>query len=634
MQALQSTNLEMKKQLDELVLQWSDTTINSQIQNVVFERLCLSTNLKSLTIEGYGGNKFPNWLGSSLFGNMVCLTISYCQNCSWLPPLGKLGNLKELFIKGMKSVKSVGTEFYGTSNSPWFQPFLFLETLHFMDMKEWEQWKLTGGKTTEFPRLTHLSLRGCPKLKGNIPLGQLGNLKELIVEEMESMKELGTEFYGSNSSPLFQPFPSLETLSVGHMQEWDEWKLIGGISAEFPSLTCLSLNNCPKLKGNIPGKLPSLTRLSLKYCPKLEGMAPNNLPSLLELQLIECPLLMESRHSDDNNNIIVTRQSSDVFRKLVISLNSLQKMTLYQFPSLTSFPRDGLPKTLQSLSIDDCKNLELLPHETFHKYKSLENLSISSSCDAMTSFTLCSLPVLKSLHIKFCKKLKSILIAEDVSQQNLLLRRNIVIEGCDELESVSFRGFPIPNLIHFEVLWCKKLRYLPEPINTLSIFQEMDIGYLPNLQSFVIDDLPISLRELSVGDVGGILWNTNLEHLTSLSVLRIRGDEIVKLLMKTEVPLLPVSLISLEIDGVKYIECLDGNWLHHLSSLQSLQFSFCVKLKSLPEEKKFPSCLKVLRISVCPILEESLRRKRGKEWRKIAHIPFVLINNEMLTFVS
>ncbi|MCI01037.1 CC-NBS-LRR resistance protein [Trifolium medium] len=272
----------MKKQIDELVLQWSGSTLsNSQIQSLVFEHLRPSTTLKSLAIDGYGGNNFPNWLDASLFDNMVCLRIWDCENCSRLPPLGQLGNLKELFFGGMKSVRSVGTEFFG-NGSPLFQPFPFLETLEFHTMLEWEEWKLNGGPSTEFPRLKHLSLRYCPKLKGNIPLGQLGNLKELHIERMKSVKKLGIEFYGSSVSTLVQPFVSLETLCFENMQEWEEWKLIGGTSIEFPSLTHLKLS-CPKLKGNIPNNLPSLTSLSLRFCPELKGMTPNNLPSLSEL---------------------------------------------------------------------------------------------------------------------------------------------------------------------------------------------------------------------------------------------------------------------------------------------------------------------------------------------------------------
>jgi len=489
---------------------------------------------------------------------------------------------------------------------------------------------LEGGASTEFPRLTRLSLQNCLKLKGNIPLGQLGNLKELCIEGMNSVKTLGTEFYGSSNSPLFQPFLSLETLHFKDMQEWEEWKLIGGTSTEFPSLSCLSLYKCPKLKGNIPGNLPSLTLLSLFNCPKLKGMTSNNLPSLRELLLQECPLLMDSRHSYDHDNVIFTNQSSDVFSKLMISLNSLQKMTLRNIPFLTSFPRDSLPKTLQSLIISNCGNLEFIPYEFSHSYKSLENLEISDSCDSMTSFTLGFLPFIQTLHICKCKNLKSVLITEDTSQHNLLFLRTVEIRKCDELESVSLGGFPIPNLIHLTVCECKKLHSLPEPTNTLGILQNVEIRDLPNLQYFAIDDLPISLRELSVCKVGGILWNATWERLTSLSVLRITGDDLVKAMMKMEVPLLPTSLVSLKI-SLEDIECLDGKWLQHLTSLQKLEIADSPKLKSLPEEGRLPSSLKALRIYHCPLLEAIYRRKHGKEWCKVSHIPFIFVDYEIIT---
>ncbi|KAK2440029.1 putative disease resistance RPP13 protein [Trifolium repens] len=646
-------NLDKKKQIDELALRWSDyPPSNSQIQSDVFGQLRPSTNLKSLNIYGYGGNNFPTWLGDSSFGNMVHLDIQCCEYCSWLPPLGQLSNLKKLRIGKMKSIKSIGSEFYG-SDSPLFQPFPLLESLKFNTMLEWEEWKLSGGTSTMFPRLTRLSLKHCPKLNLDIPLGQLGNLKELFIEGMKSLKTIGTEFYGSRSSPLFQPFLSLETLKFSKMEEWGEWKLIGGTTIEFPSLTHLSLNQCPKLKGNIPRSLPSLTSLSLEYCTDLKGMTPNNFPSLSELVLKGCPLLMDSRHLDDNSNIIITSPSSDVFSQFMICLNSLRKMNLSNIPSLTSFPRDGLPKTLQSLAIWECENLEFLPHESFHNYKSLEDLFIYSSCNSMISFTLCSLPVLKTLHIINCKNLKSILIVEDELKHNLLFLRSIEIWNCHELESVSLCGLPIPNLIDLSLGFCENLRSLPEPINIRASLQKMSICGLPNLQSCSINDFPISLRELRVNKVGGVLWNTTWEHLTSLSELRIRGDDIVKAVMNMEVRLLPISLVTLSIGDVEDIECLDGLWLHHLTSLENLEFFRCNNLKSLPK-KGFPSSLKNLKlwfcndlellpqvglpsslkeltIHECPLLKASLLGKRGKEWRKIAHIPTIVIDSELIT---
>ncbi|XP_058721740.1 putative disease resistance protein At3g14460 isoform X2 [Vicia villosa] len=517
-------NMKMKERIDELALEWDcGTTSNPQVQSIVLEHLQPSKNLKSLTIKGYGGVNIPNWLGDSLFDNMVYLRISNCDNCLWLPPLGQLGNLKELNIVWMLSINSVGIE-----------------------------------------------------------------------------------FYGSDGSALFQPFPSLETLRFEDMPEWEEWNMIGGPTMNFPSLKHLLLNKCPKLQGNILYKLPSLTELELKGCP----------------------LLVESRHSDDNNNIIIIAPMSGVFNKLMLPLNSLQQLIIDDFPCLTSFPTAGLPKTLKFLIISNCENLEFLPHECLHNYTLLEELKISYSCNSMISFTLGALPVLKSLFIEGCINLKSILIAEDVSQKSLSFLRSIKIWDCNELESFSPGGLATPNLIYFGMWKCEKLPSLPQAMHTLTDLREMEIDNLPNLQSFFIDDLPSSLQELTVGSVGGIMRNTvpTWEHLTCLSVLRINSDDSVNMLMG---PFLPASILTLCIYDLNDT-VIDGKWFQHLKSLQKLEIVNAPKLKSLPKEG-LPSSLHVLSITCCPLLETNLQRKRGKEWRKIARIPFIIINDKMIT---
>ncbi|XP_058721755.1 putative disease resistance protein At3g14460 [Vicia villosa] len=507
-------NIKMKEQIDELALEWDcdSTTLDSQIQSVVLEKLRPSTNLKSLTIKGYGGISFPNWLGDFPFSNMVYLKILNCDDCLSLPPIGKLGNLKELVIEGMQSVETIGIEFYGSGDSS------------------------------------------------------------------------------------FQPFPSLESLHFENMQEWKEWDLIGGTTTTFPNLKTLSLRKCPKLiAGNITEKCPFLT----------------------ELELRECPLLVHSIPLSDH-----------VFRQLMFPLNSLQQLTIDGFPSLMSFPTDGLPKTLKLLIISNCENLEFLPHDNLHNYTSLEELKISYSCNSMISFTLGTLPVLKSLFIEGCINLKSILIAEDESEKSLSFLRSIKIWDCYELESFPPGELATPNLVYIALWKCEKLHSLPEAMNSLSGLHELEIDNLPNLQSFVIDELPSSLRKLSVGFVGGIMWNTGptWEHLTCLSELRINGDDMVNTLMG---PLLPSSVVTLCICGLNDTS-IDEKWLQHLTSLQNLEIINAPKLKSLPK-KGFPSSLSVLSVTRCPLLEASLRTKRGKEWRKIAHIPSIVINDELIT---
>ncbi|KAJ1401433.1 P-loop containing nucleoside triphosphate hydrolase [Sesbania bispinosa] len=368
-------NLKKKEQIDELTLEWDcNATEDSQMERLVLEQLQPSRNLKKLTIHFYGGTTFPNWLGDLSFGNMTSLRSSGCDHCWSLPPLGQLLCLKELIISGLKSIKTVGSEFYGSS------------------------------------------------------------------------------------SPSFHPFPSLEILSFEEMPEWEEWELIGGTAIEFPSLRRLFLCDCPKLKGNIP----------------------KNLPSLVELELSQCPLL-ESQHPYEVDNSNIGRPSH--LGWMMLGLNSLRELTISGIPSLTYFPIDVLPTTIQSLTFLSCENLESLPHESLPSYTSLDKLQIFNSCDSMTSFQLGCLPVLKSLFILGCKNLKSISVAEDASQ-SLSFLQSLSIYACPNLESFPLGGLATPNLNHFLVSSCRKLKSLPEPINTLSGLYQLSIYGLPNLQAF------------------------------------------------------------------------------------------------------------------------------------------------------
>jgi hypothetical protein len=56
------------------------------------------------------------------------------------------------------------------------------------------------------------------------------------------------------------------------------------------------------------------------------------------------------------------------------------------------------------------------------------------------------------------------------------------------------------------------------------------------------------------------------------------------------------------------------------------------KLKLLPK-KGLPSSLLVLSMTHCPLLGAILRRKQGKEWRKISHISSIIIDGELITWV-
>ncbi|KAL1332100.1 putative disease resistance RPP13-like protein 1 [Arachis hypogaea] len=508
-------NLKEKRQIEELSLEWSHSILEDSHHQVVLEHLQPSTNLKKLTVKCYGGTCFPNWLGDSSFGNIVSLRIEACDHCSSLPPLGRLQSLEKLFISRMTSVKSIGSEFYG------------------------------------------------------------GN------------------------TPSFQPFPSLETLRFEFMLEWEEWKMIDGITSEFPCLSKLSLRSCPKMKGTLPSNLPCLVTLEVEDC---------------------CVLETEFSGEVDNRNIM---RPMNVF-----NVNSLQQLYLYKIPSLTSFPNNGLPKMLKSLKLRDCENLEFPSHEFLHSCKALEELQIWGSCCSLTSFPLGSLPVLNCLVLQRCENLKSISILEEAAaRQSLMFLKDLQVYECPELESISLLDLCTPNLSYFAVVRCDKINSLPEPINNLSGLQTLWIRDVPNLESIAEEGLPINLRTLGVGNEEGVYTNTSitnwgLDRLTSLSELHIKSEYLVKKLMEIQVPLLPNSLEILRIEGAREIQHLDGKWLQHLTSLKTLQLWSCDKLKSLPKEG-LPSSISCLRMIKCPLLKASYERKKGKEWPKIAHIPLI-----------
>ncbi|XP_058215819.1 putative disease resistance RPP13-like protein 1 [Rhododendron vialii] len=110
-------NLKDKQGLNVLLMKWStvsDNARNESVESKVLDMLEPHKKLKELSINGYSGFTFPNWVGNSLFSNMVYLKFQNCEKCTSLPPLRQLPSLAKLYIQGMKAVCNVGLEFYGS----------------------------------------------------------------------------------------------------------------------------------------------------------------------------------------------------------------------------------------------------------------------------------------------------------------------------------------------------------------------------------------------------------------------------------------------------------------------------------------------------------------------------------------
>uniref|UniRef100_A0A251T178 Putative leucine-rich repeat domain, L domain-like protein n=1 Tax=Helianthus annuus TaxID=4232 RepID=A0A251T178_HELAN len=97
--------------------------------------------------------------------------------CTYLPPLGQLPYLKEIFIQGMDEVKVISSELTGT----FVVAFPSLEMLEFKDMCEWEVWSTNSDVSgLVFPCLRELHIQNCPKLI-NVSLQALPLLRVLEI---------------------------------------------------------------------------------------------------------------------------------------------------------------------------------------------------------------------------------------------------------------------------------------------------------------------------------------------------------------------------------------------------------------------------------------------------------------------
>ncbi|XP_050278639.1 putative disease resistance protein At3g14460 [Quercus robur] len=520
--------LKDKKFLSELVLQWGDDSKDSQNERNVLEQFCPHTNLKALTIEHYGGTRFPFWLGDCSFSNMASLNLVNCKYCSLLPPLGQLPALKELSIAGFHEVSHVDREFYG------------------------------------------------------------------------------------NSSSTVKPFRSLEKLSFAEMPNWQEWLLFEGedVGGAFSTLQELCIIRCPKLSSSLSNQLPSLTHLTIEECQQLLVSLPLSL-AIQELNLKDC--------------------SKVLLKELPPKLHSLTIEGCHILQSfvelMISPPRGFLLITLKSLTI--CGILQL---PRGHCYPSLERLRLRGGHDSLWSFPLEFYPKLKFLEMYGCENLESFSVSEG-SHLDLTSLTLLEIRNCPNFVSFPNGGLCAPNLTQVTIINCKKLKSLPERMHALlPSLVALRLSRCPELESFPDDGLPSNLKALAICFCDKLFSHRlewGLQGLHSLRSFHIRTKD-TEVLTFPEEALLPATLTSLSISSFPNLKSLDNKGFQQLISLKCLEIISCYKLQCLPKEG-LPTSLSFLHIRQCPLLEQDCQRERGKEWRKIAHIPLIEINFEVIT---
>ncbi|KAK2639233.1 hypothetical protein Ddye_027028 [Dipteronia dyeriana] len=226
---------------------------------------------------------------------------------------------------------------------------------------------------------------------------------------------------------------------------------------------------------------------------------------------------------------------------------------------------------------------------------------------------------LEDLHIEGCPALTCLQATDQIS---ITLTR---LEICNDFASFPKGGFPNSNFT-LVIERCEKLEALPSEIHTLS---SLEINDCPNM-SLSEEGLPTKLSLLAIKSLKQYkaLMQTGFHNFTSLTRLSIFGKPDGESLQEEDMTItLPRSLTMLSIEEFPKLKYLPLKDFEDLPCLDWLRIYDCPELTFLPS---LPSSLLQLYISRCPLLKEACKRDKGKEWFKIADIPYVEIDYKFI----
>ncbi|KAK4724877.1 hypothetical protein R3W88_027656 [Solanum pinnatisectum] len=414
-------------------------------------------NMRSL-IEWKGLESIPTTSGVRMFPGLEKLRIRYCPLLKSTPKRFEI--LRELSIKGVDSEMPLLNLCSNLTS---------LVKLSVSAVKE----------LTCFPdemlrnniSLQHLSVSNCREFR-ELPqsLYNLHSLKSLMIE------------YCTNFSSF--PVPSGENYltSLQNLQLWSCGGLASlpsGMLEKCRSLQNLTVNYCNNLV-SFPlyaGDMPSLSHLSILQCPKLDSVLTGGLHHLTVLKGLEIGPFSEM-------------VDFEVFQLI---FNGIQQ--LLSLRSLLVFGHlhwDSLPYQLMQLSALTCISIcdfgiEALPHrlnnltslEILHlvRCKRLQHVDFSDAMPKLQNLTICGCPLLEALSDGLGK---------------LVTLQQLRLENCNKLEHLpsrdAMRG--LTKLWYLKIKGCPKLEESCNNRNGPNT-QWSNISHIPKVKvgGIIIQDL-------------------------------------------------------------------------------------------------------------------------------------------------
>ncbi|KAM6595023.1 hypothetical protein CsatA_002726 [Cannabis sativa] len=291
--------------VQSLSLQWESNAPESDEHKTPLQSELLLA-LEELTLLGFRGNIL---FSANCPINLVKLSLRKCVNCSSLPALEGLWNLKVLVLDELIKLEYISENEKAT---PFFPSLKELWLTELPKLQSW--WRnevMNVDVLPSFPCLSKLVIEDCPKLT-SIPL--FPTLEEGLALDSTcwkpfqltlNCKTAPQEASSSSSSPSSLPLSNLKALRIVGIENFYgdeiEWRTLK--SLEFLRFDCLpnlvslpeGLQHVVSLQEfqlwrcgteEIPewiGKLHSLSKLMICLCPNLKSLPE----SIRELELLE-----------------------------------------------------------------------------------------------------------------------------------------------------------------------------------------------------------------------------------------------------------------------------------------------------------------------------------------------------------
>ncbi|XP_078158867.1 disease resistance protein RGA2-like [Carex rostrata] len=472
-------NLIAKQNLDDLALCWGmpkyhqrvDSNLpNSNAPEVmhcdhfeVLDALKPCNKLKVLKIEEYRGDKLPIWMTEyQMLENLIELYIIECRECTEIPPVEKLPFLQILKLKDLDNLrhlcKSASTSVEGDEDYQVTFPSLkIMELIGMPELCSWCEGEVGNESSLNFPELKTLEVISCPKLAAmpNVPslmsmsVGGNENLS-CFAKGLTSLHELSLQSHGENESLSFQPWESLNKLTLGKYNS-----ILPVVTKEGEVIT--TPTNCRTLflyeMTNIPSNtslwfwkcFTFLDNLSISGCDNLIYWPVEVLRSLnclTHISVISCPKFLGSQQESPVGSSITE-----------VLLPLLRTLYIWHCPKLVEIP--NCSTSIEILDIDNCPDLQSLSEWLGNKV------------------------ALKYLFIKECERLDSL----PPSIGGLASLETLFIIGCPSLAYLPEGMEGLKALKRLIIEKCPMIRVLPEGLlQQLKNLNELWIEGCPHLE--------------------------------------------------------------------------------------------------------------------------------------------------------